>query len=430
MQVFDKLLEELTPYENNPRNNAKAVAAVAESIKQFGFKQPVVIDRNGVIVAGHTRVLAAKKLGLKSVPCVVADDLTEEQVNAYRLADNKTNELAEWNFKLLDEELAKIGTIDMSLFGFDPKNPQVADDNWTDADEEMTETKTQEGDLWKLGRHRLYCGDSTDINAVEYLMGGVKADMLLTDPPYGVDYDNKDASLEAVGKRSKSRTYHEIEHDKDKDIRAFLTSAFYAAKCNMVDGGVFHVWSAPGPNSYTFYQALLDAGMSLRQVLIWVKNTPVIGRSDYQWQHEPCLSGESVPDLIVEDYEQALYGWKDGAAHKWYKKRKEKTVLHFDKPLANKLHPTMKPVLLFDYEMQCNTKPGDNVLDLFGGSGTTIVAAEQNGRNAYLMELDPHYCDVIIARWEKLTGEKAVLLNGGKEMENENQGPLQKGRNV
>lgn len=163
----------------------------------------------------------------------------------------------------------------------------------------------------------------------------------------------------------------------------------------------------------------------MRQVLIWVKNAPVLGRSDYQWQHEPCLSGEAdPPELFEEDYEQALYGWTDGAAHKWYKKRKEKTVLHFDKPTKSKLHPTMKPVLLFDYEMQCNTKPGDKVLDLFGGSGTTIIAAEQNGRDAYVMEYDPHYVDVILARWEKLTGEKAVLLNGGKEMEDENKGAL------
>lgn len=412
MQIYEKSISELTPYKNNPRNNAKAVDAVAASIKEFGFKQPVVIDRDGVIVAGHTRVLAAQKLGLKTIPCVVADDLTEEQVNAYRLADNKTNELAEWNFTLLDEELAKIGEIDMSLFGFDPKNPEVVEDDWSDADEETIEARAQQGDIWKLGRHRLMCGDSTDVNAVETLMAGAKADMLLTDPPYGVDYEG------AAGK---------IQNDnlQGEKFKEFLQSAFYAAKCNMVDGGVFHVWSASGPNSFTFFTALHDAKMAMRQVLIWVKNAPVLGRSDYQWQHEPCLSGEAdPPELFEEDYEQALYGWTEGAAHRWYKKRKEKTVLHFDKPVKSKLHPTMKPVLLFDYEMQCNTKPGDKVLDLFGGSGTTIIAAEQNGRDAYVMEYDPHFVDVILARWEKLTGEKAVLLNGGTEVENKDQGAL------
>lgn len=224
MQIFDKLLTELTPYKNNPRNNAKAVKAVAASIKEFGFKQPVVIDRDGVIVCGHTRVLAAKELGLQTVPCVVAYDLTEEQINAYRLADNKTNELAEWNFTLLDEELAKIGEIDMSLFGFDPKNPEVVEDDWSDADEETIEKRAQQGDIWKLGRHRLMCGDSTDVNAVETLMAGAKADMLLTDPPYGVDYEG------VAGK---------IQNDnlQGEKFKEFLRSAFYAAKCNMVDGG-------------------------------------------------------------------------------------------------------------------------------------------------------------------------------------------------
>lgn len=170
------------------------------------------------------------------------------------------------------------------------------------------------------------------------------------------------------------------------------------------------MWHASS-EAYSFIGAIRDAGMKLRQVLIWVKNSPVLGRQDFQWQHEPCAAGETEMDPETEEPDGCLYGWTDGAGHKWYKKRREKTLLYFDKPSASKENPTMKPVLLFDYEMQCNTKPGDAVLDLFGGSGTTVIAAEQNGRDAYVMELDPKYCDVIVDRWEKFTGEKAVLLH-------------------
>lgn len=218
--------------------------------------------------------------------------------------------------------------------------------------------------------------------------------MLLTDPPYNVDISG------AAGK---------ILNDNmdDKSFRKFLTSAFKAAAAVMREGAAFHIWHG-AIEAYNFLGACRDAGLRLRQIIIWVKSQPTIGRQDFQWQHEPCLSGEYEPE-DAETIIEAAYGWKDGT-HSWYKKRRERTVLYFEKPVSSKEHPTMKPVKLFDYEMQCNTKTGDAVLDLFGGSGTTVIAAEQNGRDAYLMELDPAYCDVIIDRWEKLTGDKAQLI--------------------
>lgn len=225
--------------------------------------------------------------------------------------------------------------------------------------------------------------------------------MLLTDPPYNVDYEG---------------TAGKIANDnmEDSAFRQFLTDAFYAAKTVMKPGAAFHIWHADS-EGYNFRGACIDAGLKIRQCLIWEKNSLVLGRQDFQWQHEPCLYGEKPPESgweeYVDEYNQvALYGWKDGSAHYWFKNRKQTTILRFDKPKASKEHPTMKPIKLFDYQMQCNSKQGENVLDLFAGSGTTIMAAEQNKRNAFCMEFDPHYCDVIIQRWENFTGKTAELI--------------------
>lgn len=376
-------ISDLKPYKNNPRKNDKAVDAVAASIKAFGFKQPVVIDDNGEIIAGHTRLKAAKKLGIKTVPCIVADDLTPEQIKAYRLADNKTAELAEWDMELLPLELDDLQEFDMTLFGFElPKGKAEV----TEDDYEITvpaEPRTKPGEMYQLGRHRLMCGDSTSAKCVQALAGGAQMDMLLTDPPYNVEY---------TGKAKNALT---IVNDKqnDEQFRAFLTDAFMAAYEVMKPGAVFYIWHA-GLEGLNFQAACKAAGLEVRQCLIWNKNSMVIGRQDYQWKHEPCL-----------------YGWKEGAGHLWASDRKQTTVLNFDRPTRSKEHPTMKPVKLFDYQIQNNTKGGDCVLDLFGGSGTTLIACEQNGRNAYVMELDPKYCDVIIHRWEKLTGEKAKRIS-------------------
>lgn len=239
------------------------------------------------------------------------------------------------------------------------------------------------GDIWQLGRHRLMCGDSTIINDVEMLMNGNQADLFLTDPPYNVDYEGS------------TKDHLKIENDKqtDENFRQFLTDAFSNANMVMKAGAVFYIWHSDS-EGYNFRGACRDCGWTVRQCLIWNKNAMVMGRQDYQWKHEPCL-----------------YGWKDGAGHLWASDRKQTTVIDYNKPLKNDIHPTMKPVGLFDYQIKNNTKGGDIVLDLFGGSGTSLIACEQDGRTCYTMELDPRYVDAIIKRWENLTGEKAVLLN-------------------
>lgn len=408
LQVTERGLDTIRPYASNPRNNAPAVSAVAESIREFGWRVPIVIDRDGVIIAGHTRYLAAKKLKLSAVPCVLADDLTPEQVQAYRLADNKTSELSEWNFEALEVELSKIAELDMTRFGFAPKPPQVRDDRFKP--EIPENSSTQPGDLYRLGRHFLLCGDCTDYDAVETLWDiGGDVDMLLTDPPYGVNVRGTAGS---------------ILNDtlSGPAFRRFLATAFHNVVPMLKRGGAFHIWHSEAAG-YEFRGACMDAGLQVRQCLIWVKDRATLCRQDFQWQHEPVLSGEKPeawthPDPWTQDeYAPCLYGWRSGAAHRWYKRRKEKTVLYFDRPAASREHPTMKPVLLFDYEMQCSTVPGDVVLDPFAGSGTTLIAAEQNGRTALLMELDPRYADVIVNRWEALTGQRAVLEGniGGKE---------------
>nr|DAR14745.1 MAG TPA: adenine specific DNA methyltransferase [Caudoviricetes sp.] len=387
MEIIIKGLDEIWPYENNPRVNDGAVGAVAESIREFGFQQPIVVDRDGVIIAGHTRYKAAQKLGLTEVPVVVAGNLTDEQVRAYRLADNKTGELAEWDFSALEEELAGIGELDMSLFGFEPKEmkepEEITEDDYEEEPPEVP--KARVGDIYQLGRHRLMCGDSTDVQAVQKLCQG-QVDLLLTDPPYGVDYTGK--TKDALKIQNDAKT--------DEALRDMLADAFSAANVVMKPGAVFYIWHADS-KSLVFRLACQMAGWEVRQVLIWAKNTMVMGRQDYQWKHEPCL-----------------YGWKEGAGHLWASDRKQTTLLEFDRPTKNKEHPTMKPVKLFDYQIQNNTKGGDIVLDLFGGSGTTIIACEQDGRCARVMELDPRYVDVIIDRWEKLTGERAVKIDGAE----------------
>lgn len=386
MNIIDKSLDDLKPYEKNPRNNSEAVPAVAKSIQEFGFKVPIVIDKNNVIVCGHTRYKAAKKLGLEKVPCIIADDLTDEQIKAFRLADNKTAELADWDMSKLEEELQGLSNdFDMEDFGFKEletldEPSEIADDDFDDAPPE--EPKAKRGDLYQLGEHRVLCGDATDQDDVERLLGGDKADLYLTDPPYNVAY---------VGKTKDALT---IQNDKmaDGDFRQFLVDAFSAADAVMKQGAAFYIWHAD-TEGFNFRGACNDIGWKVRQCLIWNKNTMVLGRQDYQWKHEPCL-----------------YGWNDGTHH-WYSDRKQTTVIDMDKPVKSPEHPTMKPVPLFAYQIQCSTKPGDIVYDSFGGSGTTLIACEQLQRKAMIMELDPRYVDVIIKRWETLTGKLAVLMN-------------------
>lgn len=384
MQVKTVSIDKIKPYENNPRNNDDAVDAVANSIKEFVWQQPIVVDNGGVIIAGHTRYKAAKQLRLKEVPIVVADNLTKEQVNAYRLADNKSGELATWDDDELQEELDKILDIDMTDFGFDLET-ELEDDEVIDDDYEEEvpeEPKSKLGQVYQLGRHRLMCGDSTKPEDVKKLMNGVQADLLITDPPYNVNYEGKQDSKMTI----------KNDHQEADDFYKFLLAAFTNAKDNMKAGAAFYIWYASS-EAVNFNRSAVDAGLSVRQELIWAKNQMIIGRQDYQWQHEPCL-----------------YGWADNGSHSWYSDRKQTTILNFDKPQRSDLHPTMKPIPLFDYQIKNSSKSGDIVLDLFGGSGTTLMACEQNGRNAYLMEFDPRYVDVIIDRWEKFTGKTAKLI--------------------
>ena len=397
MQIEMKRLSELTPYDKNAKkHDEKQIANVANSIKRFGWQQPIVIDESGVIVIGHCRALAAKKLGLKEVPVTVASGLTDEEIKELRIADNKTNE-SPWDLGLLAED---IEGLDFEGFDFElgipqPKKEVVEDDYDKPAPQEP---ESRRGQVYKLGRHRLMVGDSTDPCDVDKLMDGVLADMLLTDPPYNVAYEAK------AGK---------IENDnmEDDKFREFLRLAFYNAKRSMKPGAAFHIWHADS-EGYNFRGACRDVGLMVRQCLIWVKNSFVLGRQDFQWKHEPVLFGENpleFGETQEQEHEPCLYGWVDGK-HYWFKNRRQTTVLQFDRPTVSKHHPTMKPIKLFDYEMQCNSKPGEVILDLFGGSGTTIMAAEQNDRIAYVMEYDPKYADVIIDRWEEFTGEKAQLI--------------------
>jgi site-specific DNA-methyltransferase (adenine-specific) len=395
MNVQNRKLSELTPYPGNAKkHDKKQIANVAESIRQYGFVQPIVVDRDDVIIIGHCRALAAKKLGMDEVPCVSMDDLTPEQVNALRLVDNKSNE-SDWDFDLLAEELPGL---DLSAFDFDwglrdELNHSVIEDDYDPV--LPAEAKSKIGDVYQLGNHRLMCGDSTSLTDVQKLVGGVQMDLLLTDPPYNVDYKG---------------TAGKIINDnmEDSAFRRFLTDAFSNAAMVMKPGAPFYIWHADS-EGYNFRWACRDAMLRVRQCLIWVKNSMVMGRQDYQWKHEPCLYGES--EIEEDEHEPCLYGWTEGHKHYFFKNRRQTTVLNFDKPVRPAEHPTMKPIKLFDYQMQCSSKPGENVLDLFAGSGTTIMAAEQNGRHAYCMEFDPKYADVIIDRWEKFTGEKAVLLH-------------------
>ena len=377
---------DLIPYENNPRDNDGAVDYVAKSIKEFGFKVPIVVDKNYIVVAGHTRLKASKKLGLEKVPVIIADDLSDEKIKAFRVADNKVAEIAVWKEEELHQELTELEEMlfDMTEFGFDDigelNEEEVEEDNFEIV--EPNQPKSKYGQVYKLGNHRLMCGDSTKQEDVNKLMGETKADLFITDPPYNVDY---------TGKTEDALT---IENDKmaDSDFRAFLKDAFSTANEVMKGGAVFYIWHADS-EGYNFRGACHDIGWTVRQCLIWDKNSMVMGRQDYHWKHEPCL-----------------YGWKDGAGHLWASDRKQTTILNFDRPNANKEHPTMKPVKLFDYQIQNNTKKEDAVLDLFGGSGTTLIACEQNGRKSYTMELDPKYVDVIVNRWEELTGLEAELV--------------------
>ena len=419
---------ELVPYEHNPRRNDPAVGPVAESIKRFGFRQPIVIDKDNVVVCGHTRLKAAKRLRLRQIPCVRADDLTDAEIRAYRLADNKTAELATWDEDLLNMELNLIDGIDMTEFGFELPEPEAEEDGF-DLDaalENIKEPHSKPGMVYQLGEHRLMCGSSTEAADVAKLTAGVPMSMMFTDPPYNIDYTGG------------TKEHLKIKNDKmaGNQFYDFLLSFYRRAEEVLEPGATVYICHADS-ESLTFRQAFVDSGLLLKQCLIWAKNTFTLGRQDFQWQHEPIL-----------------YGWKAGAKHRWFGGRKQgttisenfpvvmsqdadgsmlinfasgnknlvlrvpaaevvntedaSTLIYVDKPKRNGEHPTMKPIALCAKCIKNSSRRGDTVLDLFGGSGSTLIACEQLDRKCYVMELDPVYCDVIVERWEQLTGEKAI----------------------
>ena len=384
MQIVNKNITEIKEYENNPRNNDGAVDYVANSIKEFGFKVPIVIDKNNVIVAGHTRYKASKLLGITEIPCIIADDLTEEQIKAYRLVDNKSAEYATWDMALLNMELESLQDFDMELFDFNIESDlkEVVDDDYEI--ELPEEPKTKYGDIYKLGNHYLMCGDSTNKDDVDKLMNNEFADLVVTDPPYNVNYE---------GKTEDNLKIMNDNMDNDK-FYSFLKQAYDNLYSHTRDGGSIYVFHAD-TEGLNFRKAFSESGFKLAECLVWVKNSFVMGRQDYQWKHEPIL-----------------YGWKLGASHYFVEDRNLSTVLEFDKPNRNAEHPTMKPVELVAYLIRNSSQKNNIVLDLFGGSGSTLIACEQLERKAFLMELDERYCDVIIDRWEKFTNQKAELING------------------
>jgi len=388
MKIQNIRLSDLKPYPNNPRHNDQAVDAVAESIRQFGFKVPIIIDSNNVIVAGHTRLKAAKKLELETVPVIVASDLTEEQIKAFRLADNKTGELAEWDFEMLELELANID-FDMSGFGFEVPEPEYEGNTDEDEIPENVESVCQPGQIWQLGRHRVMCGDSTSRKDVSRLMNGEKADMVFTDPPYSVNYEVK--QKEVLGKKG----YNHINGDNlsvgnisEQIWKPVFKSLYDMAK----DDCSFYVTMPQGGDQMMMMMMMMGENWQVKHELIWIKKSPVfsMGRLDYDYQHEPIM-----------------YGWKK--SHHFYGKGKYlKSIWEIDRD-SDGIHPTMKPVELMENAILNSTLKDMLVIDYFLGSGSTLIAAEKTNRTCYGMEIDPHYCDVIINRWEDYTGEKAEL---------------------
>jgi DNA modification methylase len=429
VKIEMRLISTIRPYANNPRVNAAAVEAVAVSIREYGFRQPIVVDKDGVIVVGHVRYLAALKLGLETVPVHVAKDLTPAQIKAYRIADNKTAELSDWNYDLLPIELAQLQEMnyDLGLMGFDQEElarllNAGATEGLCDPDEVPAppdEATTRPGDLWILGRHRLLCGDSSKPEDVDRLLDGTSIHLVCTDPPYGVKVEPRSNNAIAAGLSSFEVTHHQkldvVRHpDKarptDKKLRAkdrplvndfvgveefasLLLAWFGNIARVLLPGRAYYAWG--GYSNIANYPPVLQAtGLYFSQAIIWHKQHPVLTRKDFMGDHEWCF-----------------YGWREGAAHQFFGPKNISDVWSVKKiSPQSMIHLTEKPTALAVRAMQYSSQPGENVLDLFGGSGSTLIAAEQTGRRSLLMELDPLYCDVIVQRFETFTGTKAKRI--------------------
>lgn len=404
-------IDELIPYEGNAKQHPQAqIDRLVNSFDEFGRIVPAGIDAQGNLIYGHGRILAARQRGDTEFPCIEIDGLSELQRRAFVHADNLLAE-SPTDEKILRGEMEALAAagFDIRLTGYadadvilDPP-PEIRED---DAELIIPEDpKTQRGQLWQLGDHLLLCGDATVVDDLRRLTGGGCVDLLLTDPPYGVNYT---VTARGVKKRP-------IEND-DKtgdELTEFLLRSFESAAAMLSAGAAFYIFGPSGENMESFYAAARKAGLPIRQLLVWAKPQIVLGRSDYQYRHEICIHGNTpeAPENF-EGYEGCAYGWKPGAAHLWCADRKQTTVLEFDKPTRSKEHPTVKPIKLLAYLIGNSTLKNAAVLDPFGGSGSTLIACEQTGRRCRMVEIDPHYCDVIIDRWEKFTGRKAVLLDG------------------
>ena len=406
MTIIQKKTADLIPYEKNPRKNDEAVEKVAASIREFGFKVPIVIDKDNVIVAGHTRLKAAEAAGMDEVPCIVADDLTDEQIKAFRLADNKTAEFASWDFDLLTGELQDITDIDMSEFGFDfseiDEEEEIIEDDYDF--KENVEHRATAGDVFQLGEHRLMCGDSSSPDDVEKLSGGVRAKMVFTDPPYGVAIGDKNKMLQAVQRAGRQTENIIGDTLGPQELYELLKKVFINLREHSAEDCSYYV-TAPQGGDIGLMMMMKDAGLEVRHNLIWEKNTATFSmrRLDYDYQHEPIF-----------------YTWTK--KHNYYGKGQyHTTIWKFDKPRKCDLHPTMKPIELVAEALLNSSLPGDPVFDFFGGSGTTLMACEQLKRKCFMMEKDPKFVDVILDRWEQFTGKKAEkLTDEEKDMEGKN----------
>lgn len=397
MQYYLANVSDLIPYIRNARTHSESqVNQIAASIKEFGFLSPILVAEDNTILAGHGRLAAARKLGLKQVPCVKESHLTETQRRAYIIADNKLSLNAGWDEDMLAIELSELQGVDfdLDLLGFDEselasifeEDKEIKEDDF-DVEEELAKpTFTKAGDIWTLGRHRLICGDSTKEETYKSLMEGKKANLVITDPPYNVNYEG------SAGKIKNDNM------DNDKFYN-FLLDAFSNMEKVMADDASIYVFHAD-TEGLNFRKAFNDAGFYLSGCCIWKKPSLVLGRSSYQWQHEPCL-----------------YGWKKKGKHQWYSGRKETTIWEFEKPKKNADHPTMKPILLLAYPINNSSMSNTIILDPFGGSGSTLIACEQTDRSCYTIELDEKFCDVIVKRYiEQVGSDKDVsVLRNGKE---------------
>lgn len=411
LQIDARPHDAIAPYARNPKQHGdEQIAKLVASLREFGWTFPILTDEDGEVIAGHGRLLAAQRIHANgwmipgwpdtgTVPVLEKTGLTDAQKRAYRILDNRVAEDSGWDDELLALELDGLADadFDVALTGLDADEidalraalenaPTGNTDDPDSAPEAPAIPISRQGDIWVMGRHRVMCGDSTSIDSVQALMAGSHADLLVTDPPYNVAYEGKTADALTI----------ENDAMADGDFRQFLRDCYATADAVMRPGAAFYIWHADS-EGFNFRAAAADVGWKVRQCLIWNKSSMVMGRQDYHWKHEPCL-----------------YGWKDGAAHGWYSDRKQTTVLNFDRPMRNGDHPTMKPVDLICYQVENSSKPGHTVLDLFGGSGSTLIACDMSGRAARLMEIDPKYCDVIVRRWQEYNGGIAHLEGDGR----------------